>query len=164
MKIPGIGRPGIWHLSGCALAGEIGVQRRGQAETTGNRQKLASDISGVIAGQIDHCCGDFLRQTHSAKGDMTQKQLPKIVSQALLDSVCSGHSGKDGVAAYVVCCFLDGNQPGQIIDCCFAGAIGYLGEIGNGTADRGYIDDTAAVLKRHLPNSFLACQKNALQI
>ena len=64
----------------------------------------------------------------------------------------------------MVLCFLHSNQLGQIIDRCFAGAIGNLRNIRHDTTHRRDVYDAAAFLICHIPHSSLTCQKDTPKI
>ena len=57
---------------------QITVDRGGHsAYTTG--QYLTGGVCGFIAGKVNNCCSDLLRQTDPAKRDMPQKQIAEFL-------------------------------------------------------------------------------------
>ena len=79
------------------------------------------------------------------------------------DCAAGVHTGKDSIASDVSLCFLNGNQLGQIVDCCLTGTVGNLGNVRHKATNRGNVDDTAAMICHMLDRS-LACQKDASQV
>ena len=49
---------------------QVTVDRRRQAKTAGNGEDLAGGVGRGVAGEVDYCFRNFLRQTDSTKRDM----------------------------------------------------------------------------------------------
>ena len=96
--------------------------------------------------------------------DVTQEQIAESLCQFLLHCFCGGHTRKYSITTNFILCFMDGDQLGKIIDCRFTCAVSNLRDIRDNATHRGNVDDTAALLCRHMLRRCLACHKDTSQI
>ena len=52
---------------------QVAVDRGGQAEATGDGEDLAGGVGRGVAGEVDYCFRNFLRQTDSTKRDIRRR-------------------------------------------------------------------------------------------
>ena len=103
-------------------------------------------------------------QSHPAKGDMPQKQVPEFLCQVVLHCFCGSHPRQNRITTNFILCFMDCDQLGQIVDRRLAGSVSHLRDVRDNASYGGNVNDAAALLCCHMLCRSLTGHKDASQV